>query len=50
VQLLERESPASTDAVIPFEAGVDSAPSRTISTGGGRSDARSVLANLNVRR
>lgn len=50
VQLLERDSPASTDAVIHFEAGVDSAPSRTISTGGGRSDARSVLANLNVRR
>lgn len=30
VQLLERDAPASTDAIINFEAGVDSAPSRSI--------------------
>jgi NAD(P)-dependent dehydrogenase (short-subunit alcohol dehydrogenase family) len=30
VQLLERNSPASTDAVVRFDADVDSAPSRTI--------------------
>lgn len=29
-QLLERDAHAATDAVVPFEAGVDSAPSRSI--------------------